>query len=44
MRRRCCAGTCEVIRLYSEFVRAQMRSLAELAAEMGQLVSLVAWK
>ena len=34
----------EVMRLHSEFVRAQMRSLAEQAAEMGQLVSQAATK
>jgi hypothetical protein len=32
----------EVMRLHSEFVRAQMRSLAEQAAEMGQLVGQAA--
>jgi phasin len=32
----------DVIRLHSEFVRAQMRSMAEQAAEMGQLVSQAA--
>jgi phasin len=32
----------EVMRLHSEFVQAQMRSLAEQAAEMGQIVSRAA--
>jgi phasin len=32
----------EVMRLHSEFVQAQMRSLAEQASEMGQIVSRAA--
>jgi phasin len=32
----------EVMRLHSEYVQAQMRSLAEQASEMGQLVSRAA--
>jgi phasin len=32
----------EVIRLHSEYVQAQMRSLAEQASEMGQIVSRAA--
>ncbi len=32
----------EVMRLHSEYVRAQMRSLAEQASEMGQAVSRAA--
>ena len=32
----------ELMRLHSEYVRAQMRSLAEQASEMGQTVSKVA--
>jgi phasin len=32
----------EVMRLHSEYVQAQMRSLAEQAAEMGQIVSRAA--
>jgi phasin len=32
----------EVMRLHSEFIQAQMRSLAEQASEMGQLVSRAA--
>ena len=32
----------EVMRLHSEFVQAQMRSMAEQAAEMGRLVSQAA--
>jgi phasin len=32
----------EVMRLHSEFVQAQMRSLAEQASEMGQVVSRAA--
>ncbi len=32
----------EVMRLHSEYVQAQMRALAEQAAEMGQLVSRAA--
>jgi phasin len=32
----------EVMRLHSEYVQAQMRSLAEQASEMGQLVSQAA--
>ena len=32
----------EVMRLHSEYVQAQMRSLAEQASEMGQIVSRAA--
>jgi phasin len=32
----------EVMRLHSEFIQAQMRSLAEQASEMGQMVSRAA--
>jgi phasin len=32
----------EIMRLHSEFVQAQMRSLAEQASEMGQIVSRAA--
>ena len=32
----------EIMRLHSEYVQAQMRSLAEQASEMGQLVSKAA--
>ena len=32
----------EVMRLHSEFIQAQMRSLAEQASEMGQIVSRAA--
>jgi hypothetical protein len=32
----------EVMRLHSEYVRAQMRALAEQASEMGQAVSRTA--
>jgi len=32
----------EVMRLHSEFIQSQMRSLAEQASEMGQLVSRAA--
>jgi hypothetical protein len=32
----------EVMRLHSEYVRTQMRSLAEQASEMGQVVSRAA--
>jgi hypothetical protein len=43
LRRRCCAkDLTEVMRLHSEYVRSQMRSLAEQASEMGQAVSRAA--
>ena len=32
----------EIMKLHSEYVQAQMRSLAEQASEMGQLVSRAA--